>query len=251
MPGWKLPQVLHLHGHRTDNEGLLWKHKVKNKPWLIQANVVYHCICNGWLYSHTWTERGEQQDWISIRTPFVKVYLLQWYCIQLVLVVWFCSGQDSSHLPMQPRTERGEQQDKPTKQPYANTPNTTDAIWMVIDGKCWLNNYIYGGSITPKSASEHATSTMPKGLIRNIGKGRQSKGPIKYPFSTSFVNRLSTRAVVKSTFVESKTRPSPKRFESESSPSPKRFESKSKSKSKSKWDGQNRERKKSSSKPHI
>ncbi len=33
------------------------------------------------------------------------------------------------------------------------------------------------------------------------------------------------RAVVKSTFVESKT--SPKRFESESSPSPKRFESES------------------------
>ncbi len=36
-----------------------------------------------------------------------------------------------------------------------------------------------------------------------------------------------TRAVVKSTFVESKTSPSPKRFESESSPSPKRFESES------------------------
>ncbi len=35
------------------------------------------------------------------------------------------------------------------------------------------------------------------------------------------------RAVVKSTFVESKTSPSPKRFESESRPSPKRFESKS------------------------
>ncbi len=35
------------------------------------------------------------------------------------------------------------------------------------------------------------------------------------------------RAVVKSTFVESKTSPSPKRFESESSPSPKRFESES------------------------
>ncbi len=61
------------------------------------------------------------------------------------------------------------------------------------------------------------------------------------------------RAVVKSTFVESKTSPSPKRFESESSPSPKRFESESspspkrfesKSKSKSKWDSQNRERKK-------
>ncbi len=52
-----------------------------------------------------------------------------------------------------------------------------------------------------------------------------------------------TRAVVKSSFVESKTSPSPKRFESESSPSPKRFESESspspkrfesKSKSKSK-----------------
>ncbi len=36
-----------------------------------------------------------------------------------------------------------------------------------------------------------------------------------------------SRAVVKSTFVESKTSPSPKRFESESSPSPKRFESES------------------------
>ncbi len=35
------------------------------------------------------------------------------------------------------------------------------------------------------------------------------------------------RAVVKSTFVESKTSPSPKRFESESRPSPKRFESES------------------------
>ncbi len=37
----------------------------------------------------------------------------------------------------------------------------------------------------------------------------------------------SSRAVVKSTFVESKTSPSPKRFESESRPSPKRFESES------------------------
>ncbi len=35
------------------------------------------------------------------------------------------------------------------------------------------------------------------------------------------------RAVVKSTFVESKTSPSPERFESESRPSPKRFESES------------------------
>ncbi len=38
---------------------------------------------------------------------------------------------------------------------------------------------------------------------------------------------IESRAVVKSTFVESKTSPSPKRFESESSPSPKRFESES------------------------
>ncbi len=58
-----------------------------------------------------------------------------------------------------------------------------------------------------------------------------------------FEQPLAVRAVVKSTFVESKTSPSPKRFESESSPSPspkrfesesspspKRFESKSKSK---------------------
>ncbi len=36
-----------------------------------------------------------------------------------------------------------------------------------------------------------------------------------------------SRAVVKSTFVESKTSPSPKRLESESRPSPKRFESES------------------------
>ncbi len=90
---------------------------------------------------------------------------------------------------------------------------------------------------------------------------------------------LKARAVVKSTFVKSKTSPSPKRFESESRPSPKRFESESSPspkwfeteskvvrvrvkteskevrvqvKSKSKWDGQNRERKKiSSSKPHT
>ncbi len=57
------------------------------------------------------------------------------------------------------------------------------------------------------------------------------------------ISRGTSRAVVKSTFVESKTSPSPKRFESESSPSPKRFESESspspkrfesKSKSKSK-----------------
>ncbi len=38
---------------------------------------------------------------------------------------------------------------------------------------------------------------------------------------------LISRAVDKSTFVESKTSPSPKRFESESRPSPKRFESES------------------------
>ncbi len=69
---------------------------------------------------------------------------------------------------------------------------------------------------------------------------------------SSLIMQHWRRAVVKSTFVESKTSPSPKRFESspspkrfESSPSPKRFESKSK------WDGQNRERKKSSSNPHI
>ncbi len=38
---------------------------------------------------------------------------------------------------------------------------------------------------------------------------------------------MCSRAVVKCTSVESKTSPSPKRFESESRPSPKRFESKS------------------------
>ncbi len=41
------------------------------------------------------------------------------------------------------------------------------------------------------------------------------------------VSCMLHRAVVKSTFVESKTSPSPKRFESESRPSPKRFESES------------------------
>ncbi len=77
-------------------------------------------------------------------------------------------------------------------------------------------------------------------------------------FYLMVLDRIYDRAVVKSTFVESKTSPSPKRFESESSPSPKRFESESspspkrfESKSKSKWDGQNRQRKKSSSKPHT
>ncbi len=42
-----------------------------------------------------------------------------------------------------------------------------------------------------------------------------------------YLHLVQIRAVVKSTFVESKTSPSPKRFESESSPSPKRFESES------------------------
>ncbi len=42
-----------------------------------------------------------------------------------------------------------------------------------------------------------------------------------------FLRLVNGRAVVKSTFVESKTSPSPKRFESESRPSPKRFESES------------------------
>ncbi len=60
---------------------------------------------------------------------------------------------------------------------------------------------------------------------------------------TEILRASERRAVAKSIFVESKTSPSPKRFESESSPSPKRFESKSspspkrfesKSKSKSK-----------------
>ncbi len=68
---------------------------------------------------------------------------------------------------------------------------------------------------------------------------------MKYIFLNSIgrLHIVAIRAVVKSTFVESKTspspkrfesesRPSPKRFESESRPSPKRFESKSKSKSK-------------------
>ncbi len=40
----------------------------------------------------------------SVRTTFVKVclYLLQLYCILLVSAVWFCSGQNSSRLSMQP-----------------------------------------------------------------------------------------------------------------------------------------------------
>ncbi len=45
--------------------------------------------------------------------------------------------------------------------------------------------------------------------------------------SSRLTRRVISRAVVKSIFVESKTSPSPKRFESESRPSPKRFESKS------------------------
>ncbi len=65
----------------------------------------------------------------------------------------------------------------------------------------------------------------------------------EHPKHAQWVTCPVSRAVVKSTFVESKTSPSPKRFESESSPSPKRFESESspspkrfesKSKSKSK-----------------
>ncbi len=53
--------------------------------------------------------------------------------------------------------------------------------------------------------------------IQNIGLSQ-----IIYPGGM-----VGSRAVVKSTFVESKTSPSPKRFESESSPRPKRFESES------------------------
>ncbi len=49
---------------------------------------------------------------------------------------------------------------------------------------------------------------------------------ITHKNSKSFRQQIA-RAVVKSTFVESKTSPSPKRFESESRPSPKRFESES------------------------
>ncbi len=48
--------------------------------------------------------------------------------------------------------------------------------------------------------------------------------PTSYMFD---IDPRSLRAVVQSTFVESKTSPSPKRFESESRPSPKRFESES------------------------
>ncbi len=52
-------------------------------------------------------------------------------------------------------------------------------------------------------------------------------GPMLLATWNSSTADRSSRAVVKSTFVESKTSPSPKRFESESSPSPKRFESES------------------------
>ncbi len=51
---------------------------------------------------------------------------------------------------------------------------------------------------------------------------------VNYGFANNkHVLHKASRAVVKSTFVESKTSPSPKRFESESRPSPKRLESES------------------------
>ncbi len=65
---------------------------------------------------------------------------------------------------------------------------------------------------------------------------------------------IESRAVVKSTFVESKTSPSPKRFESESRPSPKRFESESRpspSPSPNEMVKTEKEKKLSSSKPHT
>ncbi len=91
-------------------------------------------------------------------------------------------------------------------------------------------------------------------FLKTSERGDSSFSSLLVKLSQVFESALlDSRAVVKSTFVESKTSPSPKRFESKSSPSPKRFESESspspkrfesKSKSKSKWDGQNRERKK-------
>ncbi len=53
------------------------------------------------------------------------------------------------------------------------------------------------------------------------------RAPLENISTTRPLELVCIRAVVKSTFVESKTSPSPKRFESESSPSPKRFESES------------------------
>ncbi len=108
--------------------------------------------------------------------------------------------------------------------------------------------------------SQDANDRCLSHRLGNAPEGRLSQGLWKdqHGMAQQSSGEVGCRAVVKSTFVESKTSPSPKRLESESSPSPspKRFESESspspkRFESKSKWDGQNRERKKSSSKPHI
>ncbi len=97
-------------------------------------------------------------------------------------------------------------------------------------------------SLPPDSGTLISKENAKFTFIREHNFGQLSSSPVLFVFSPgetlltlSVVQEwldtrnatAETRAVVKSTFVESKTSPSPKRFESESSPSPKRFESES------------------------
>ncbi len=107
---------------------------------------------------------------------------------------------------------------------------------------------VYVAAIAAHHDAVDSRSLGKHDLIVRFLKGARrmnlSRPPLVPSWDLSIVLAgLQSRAVVKSTFVESKTSPSPKRFESESSPSPKRFESESspspkrfesKSKSKSK-----------------
>ncbi len=57
----------------------------------------------------------------SVRTTFVKVYLLQLYCILLVLAVWFCPGQNTC-LSMQPCLDRAGRAASQTPLGYRTDP---------------------------------------------------------------------------------------------------------------------------------
>ncbi len=85
----------------------------------------------------------------------------------------------------------------------------------------WILDFLTGRSQVVRMGNNTSSP-----LILNTGAPQGCVlSPLLYSLYTH--DCTATRAVVKSTFVESKTSPSPKRFESESRPSPKRFESES------------------------
>ncbi len=104
-----------------------------------------------------------------------------------------------------------------------------DARSMSSENQVWLGQY---------GATNRTCSSSPGSVQKgSLGEMHICEGPGAscapvHPCqgeegSTLTLQGVGSRAVVKSTFVESKTSPSPKRFESESRPSPKRFESES------------------------